>query len=80
VVDAPWLAEDHGLRAGCFGVSAGETPLRGDRGFESVSLQRGVCCEPDAFTLTTSSRSYRIKSALGERSPDPTEISGERSG
>jgi hypothetical protein len=31
-------------------------------------------------SLTTSSRSYRIKSALGERSPDPTEISGERSG
>jgi hypothetical protein len=31
VVDAPWLADDRGFRAGCFGVRAGETSLWGPR-------------------------------------------------
>jgi hypothetical protein len=42
------------------GPGAPSLPQRGDRGFESISLQRGVCCEPDFLDLVGGKRTLAL--------------------
>jgi hypothetical protein len=76
VVDAPWLADDRGFRAGCFGVSAGETSLR-DRGFGSVTLQRRVCEPSVPLRRTATPAEYHARRA-GARTASRNTIAAAR--